>query len=128
MSLRLAGFAAVAALAWCGVVTDARADAASSDPPPSLRVTYADLDLTTDRGITELYARVRVAARQVCGRPATGTRVDARYASCVRVAVERAIAQLGVPALAELHRELAAPEAAAGAECALPTPHRRLII
>jgi UrcA family protein len=128
MSLRLSALAALAALAWTGTAADARADGVPSTPTPSIRVAYADLDLTTDRGITELYARVRVAARQVCGYPATGTRVDPRYAACVRVAVDRAIAQLGVPALAELHRELAAPLGSPGAECALPTPHRRLII
>lgn len=125
MSVRLAAFPAVAAIAWLGLAPDAAA--AAPAPTVSIRIPYADLDLTTDSGITELYARVRRAARQVCRPQTTGSRLDERYPACMRETVDRAVAQLGVTALAELHRELA-PPAAIGGECAIAPTHRRLII
>jgi UrcA family protein len=125
MSVRLAAVSAVAAIAWLGLSTEA----AAATPPPtvSIRIPYSDLDLTSDAGITELYARVRRAARQVCRTQTTGSRVDERYPACMRQTVDRAVAQLGVAALAELHHELV-PPAAIGGECAVAPTHRRLII
>jgi UrcA family protein len=95
---------------------------------PGIRIPYHDLDVTTDEGIAVLYGRVRQAARQVCG-PAgmTGSRIDQRQRACMRDAIQRAIGQLGVPALSELHRELAdvaAPENA----CHATPVQRRIVI
>lgn len=130
MSVRLATHAASAAACVAAVAafTFAPAASAAERVPPSIRVPYADLDLTSDHGITELYARVRRAARQICRTQITGSRVDERYPACMRDTVARAVSQLGVSALAELHRELAAPDVAGGMECAVAPTHRRIII
>lgn len=130
MSVRLTSHAAAAAACVAAVAAFAFSPAASAAEraQPSIRVPYADLDLTSDRGITELYARVRRAARQVCRTQITGSRVDERYPTCMRDTVARAVSQLGVAALAELHSELAAPDVRRGVECAVAPAHRRIII
>lgn len=78
---------------------------AAGDKVPALRVSYADLDLTTPEGITELYVRVREAARRVCEplRLRTGTLVSDRYDTCVREAIGATGRRLRAPALMALY-------------------------
>lgn len=130
MTVRLAAvsYTAVACLAAFGAVAYVPTAAAAELAPPSIRIPYDDLDVTSERGITELYTRVRRAARQVCLTQVTGSRVDKRYPACLRETVARAVSQLGVPALAELHRELAPLESLGADECAVAPAHRRIII
>jgi UrcA family protein len=127
MDLRRAAVLSVAVLALAGTVPAAHAGAPAK-VTTSVRIPYADLDLTTDEGMAVLYARVRRAAKAVCGAPGvTGSRLDERHDACLRAATDRAISQLGVPGLAELHREIAGAQEAA--ECPAPAAgHRRIVI
>lgn len=86
---------------------------ASADKVPELRVSYADLDLSTPEGITILYVRVRDAARRVCEpvRLRTGTRVMDRYDACVREAIGATGRRLRAPALMALYAgEMRSPQ------------------
>lgn len=125
MDVHRATAGAVVAIALFGAVSAAQAAAPDTH---TIRIPYQDLDVATDEGLALLYGRVRMAARKVCGAPAiTGTRIDTRHRACMRDAVARAIGQLGVPRLAELHSEL--ESASPPATCAAPVvAHRRIII
>lgn len=77
----------------------------AADKVPELRVSYADLDLSTPEGITLLYVRVRDAARRVCEplRLRTGTRMTDRFDACVREAIGATGRRLKAPALMALY-------------------------
>lgn len=101
-SSRRALAGAAAAVALCAF---APAALAGGDHVPTLRVSYADLDLATPEGITALYVRVREAARRVCEplRLRTGTLVTDRYDACVRDAIAATGRRLRAPALLALY-------------------------
>lgn len=108
-SIRRAVAAAAAAVLMFGAAPPALA---SGDKVPELRVSYADLDLSTPEGLTMLYVRVRDAARRVCEplRLRTGTRVTDRYDACVREAIGATGRRLRAPALMALYAgEMRAP-------------------
>lgn len=71
---------------------------------PSVRVSYRDLDLSSERGAQALLLRIESAARQVC--PSADTRdlsiVSASH-GCVREAVARAVRRVRSPTLAALY-------------------------
>jgi UrcA family protein len=97
-SLMVAG-----ALAALGVTATASA-APQSDAAPSITVRYNDLNLATQSGIDALYARISVAARQVC--PVADYRVlNSVSASdqCRAEAVAHAVQKVNNPKLAVLH-------------------------
>lgn len=89
------------------VATPAVACAAAA---PTMRVDATGLDLRTQEGVSVLYGRIRLAAREVCRshRAATGTRVPAAFARCVRDAVDGAVYSWRLPLLAALHDEFGA--------------------
>ncbi|WP_120076224.1 UrcA family protein [Aurantiacibacter odishensis] len=64
---------------------------ASAEDTQSVRVTYDDLDLSTQNGIEELERRIDRAARQICGNAErTGTHLRNREArACVAETKER---------------------------------------
>jgi UrcA family protein len=118
-----------ASLVLAIVAPEARAAPPSGGGESSVRIPYSDLDLTTDEGLARLYGRVRHAARLVCGSEVvTGSRIDERQRTCLRAAIAQAVRQLGVPGLAELHRELESGLVAPPAECQLPAAARPRII
>lgn len=92
--------------ATCAGMT--QATAANLDPGVnSVRVSYADLNLSTDAGISALYGRLQAAAKTVCG-PApriTETLQFLDWSQCRRTALTNAIEKLDHPALSELHRQ-----------------------
>jgi UrcA family protein len=67
-------------------------------------VHYADLNLESAAGIESLYARIRAAAKQVCG---TAERTDfgaqSAMRTCREAAVASAVAKIGNAALAARH-------------------------
>ena len=65
--MKLTSLALIAATA-AGLAVAASASATGIDAPASQRVSYADLDLRTNAGVDRLYARLRLAAADVCGR------------------------------------------------------------
>lgn len=70
----------------------------------SVVVRAGDLDLASPAGAAELYARIRSAARDVCGR-VDGRDLEVRRAwlRCYRPAVAGAVAQAGSEAVTALH-------------------------
>lgn len=103
------GFATVLTLsvvAWFGatVVGIAHADA----PPQTTataEVTYADLDLSTERGARALLQRIDIAAKAACGEETHSPllpRENANVRACVNDAVETAVAKLNSPMIAAL--------------------------
>ena len=64
-------------------------------------VSYSDLDLKTDSGVTALEGRITDASKQACGQleilyPAAQFPVDPANKDCVKTAVEGAMAQATV--------------------------------
>jgi len=88
-----------------GVIAAGAAGAAGTDSDaPSVIVKYSETSLETSGGVTELYRRITVAARQVC--PAASIRelvAQHQAAQCREQAIARAISQVGNPQLAALH-------------------------
>jgi UrcA family protein len=96
-----ATFVALAACLAAGGVATARA--ALPAATPSVRVDYGDLDLATQQGSHELYARINAAARQVCGpvdpRDLAGV-MSAR--ACKARAIAQAVRDVNSPNLAAM--------------------------
>lgn len=69
--------------------------AADTSDRASVRVQYADLDLTRDPGVERLYARLRQAADSVCALPGTRDLASrAHEASCRSRALDEAVARV----------------------------------
>jgi UrcA family protein len=86
------------------------AHAASADPEiPTIRVDYADLDLTADAGVRTLYRRLQVAAKQVCRsyeRREIGKTTQRR--SCYEHALSAAVTKVNLEMLSVLHKNASA--------------------
>lgn len=100
--------AIVAPLAtWC-----ASADSARIDDVPRIVVSFAGLDLTSQKGVDLLYSRIRSAAKIVCR--VNESREQHRIAqarACYRSALEDAVAKVNRPLLSEVHaRRTGGPE------------------
>lgn len=98
---RTAPFAA--ALAAVGVALLGAVEPARAGEVPQATVRYADLDLETDAGVTELYRRLQIATRRVC--PDDGSRGLHReqlLRECRADALARAIGASGSARLAAL--------------------------
>jgi UrcA family protein len=86
----------------CGAHTASAADSTAS-APPSVRVSYRDLNLASSEGSRALYGRISQAAHEVCA--AHGTRAVQALAeshSCVREAIASALARVQANQLAAL--------------------------
>jgi len=72
---------------------------------PSKAIKYTDLNLNTSTGVAALYQRIERAASEVCQLP-HGTKqlkIESEIKSCRADSVDRAIAQVNLPALSALH-------------------------
>ncbi len=80
--------------------------AAPSDNPPQRAVSYADLNLNRKAGAETLLVRIKHAAREVCA-PLMNTAVitPLSYQHCVTQAIDRAVADVNAPVLAQVHGE-----------------------
>lgn len=98
--LPILGLITVAALA-AGNASAAR----PGDTPPSVRVVFSDLDLTTTRGAQALYSRLKRASRSVCGMDymTPHEHLSASAFNCYRQALSGAVAKVNNPILAEVH-------------------------
>ena len=67
-----------------------------NNDPPTVRVSYADLNLSTQAGRAELSARINHAVDRVCGRPPLTVKYDetAYYNYCRSLARDGADQQL----------------------------------
>ncbi len=105
-SQTLAILAAVGVLAMAGsLASPASASAAQpSTAAPQVAVFYSFRDLATDRGTHALYERIVSAARAVCpGHESRDLSAFAESRDCQRMAVARAIRQVGSARLAAVY-------------------------
>ena len=72
------------------------------DAVPTQKVSYADLDLSSQQGAARLMQRLKSAADQVCGgEPTTWELARSRwFRGCRHDAIARAVQQLGSPLVA----------------------------
>lgn len=77
----------------------------STEVTTSVAVSYADLDIASAAGAKTLYARIRSAARKVCGPEPSGLDLHgmAAYDACFQGAVSRAVHRVGSDRLQALH-------------------------
>jgi UrcA family protein len=98
-SIKLITASFVAVLALLG-----SAQVLAGEPAKSIKVSYADLDLSTQAGAATLYSRIRGAARQVCGDEGTSYTDHAIWKGCFKRAVGDAVATVNNPRLTALHQ------------------------
>jgi UrcA family protein len=78
--------------------------AAVGHEPPSVRVSFKDLNLTTPAGAAALYQRIRNAARSVCGSVDIALPEEkAAWDRCVDEAIGSAVAKVGSAKLTEYY-------------------------
>jgi UrcA family protein len=79
----------------------------ASDKSAGVQVSFGDLDLTTDRGIQTLYARIHRAADRYCSDRlhVTGSRLVHGYGECVSDAIDNTVRAVNKPALSALHAD-----------------------
>jgi UrcA family protein len=102
---RAAAFLLCGAIALCTLQVAARA---ADEGLPSRKVSYADLDISQPAGAKALYGRIVRAARAVCQYSPTdpvGSTVEA--ARCVDHAIDKAVKDVGSPALSALRPQSA---------------------
>jgi UrcA family protein len=96
--------AASAGVILIGAVATAAYAAAPGDAAPSVRVSYHDLNLATDRGTAELYGRIVSAAHKVCQVSDIRNLAEVAAASaCREQAIARAVRDVGNPRLAAVY-------------------------
>jgi UrcA family protein len=75
----------------------------------SVTISYADLNLSSPDGARVLYKRIKQAARTACGPEPRGIvlefypRAQWQHKSCIRKAVENAVASLDNPMVTAVH-------------------------
>jgi UrcA family protein len=70
----------------------------------SVRVAYADLDLSRDAGVEHLYSRLRQAATTACGSAdLRDLRGSAAQRKCVTQALDQAVAKINSSRLSSRH-------------------------
>jgi UrcA family protein len=101
LTSRLASVAGFIGAAMLAAASAAPAFAANSHDQVTIRVSVADLNMTREAGAKEALARIRHAAREVCG----DSRVSGPVAEqmelrlCVADSVKRAVASANLPTL-----------------------------
>lgn len=78
---------------------------------PSITVRYGDLDISKPQGLHVLYARIKHAAKTVCGFDGIPRELAREHRSftCYRTALEDAVKQINQPTLTALHRAQTKP-------------------
>lgn len=101
-TVRAAAILLCSAITLCTLQISARA----ADAPPSRKVSYADLDVSTPAGAKVLYGRIQSAAKQVCqynGFQTLGTLQMVNR--CIDSAIDKAVKDVGSPALSALRKD-----------------------
>jgi UrcA family protein len=80
--------------------------AADGGSPPSIHVSYGDLNLDSDAGAKVLYARIRGAANEVCN-PLYGADLARRtkFDGCVSAAITSSVAAVNNARVTAMHNE-----------------------
>jgi UrcA family protein len=94
----------IATAAVLGALANAPAAVAEPQARNSVRVLYADLDLSREAGAQVLLERIKAASLRVCGpRPSPKElRITISYKTCYRDAVSQAVASIESPLLSAL--------------------------
>ena len=103
-SERVSAAAAAVALTFLTLLSvDVRAEAKVA--PSSVRVTYSELAFDTADGAAAVYAKLRQAARKVCGltHGAASLNEYLKQRECFDAAVANAVRQIDRPKLTALH-------------------------
>ena len=98
----LTGALALSAAVALGAPSNASSPAMAGDEQRNvITLKYAEADLQTARGAKALALRLRVAAADVCGGELPLVRTGDQFARCREAAIDRAIAPLNAPLLAQ---------------------------
>ena len=94
----------IATAAILGALATAPAAVAEPVVRSSVRVSYADLDLSREAGARALLERIEAASQRVCGpRPSPrNLRINIHFRACYRDAVSQAVAEVESPLLSAL--------------------------
>jgi UrcA family protein len=99
--------ALTAALSWPAVSAYAdRIEGVTVSSAPTIKVSYAELDINKPRGLEVLYSRIQRAAKIVCGNDHMLQELarGRHAAACYKTAVDDAVRQINRPTLTALHR------------------------
>jgi UrcA family protein len=102
MSVRPISTALTAVLAL-GIAAGGHTASAEDTATASVKVKYADLDLTSEAGARALLQRLHRAAKTVCGDRGDDPFERYLWAPCVADATNRAVATLGNPLVTALN-------------------------
>lgn len=89
--------AAMAFIAFAG------ASHADETDPPKMRVSYADLNLSTPAGAQTLYRRLRIASKAVCSSFDENFRLRIEWNHCFDQAMRNAVLTVNSPLLSEIY-------------------------
>ncbi|MDB5483490.1 MAG: hypothetical protein JWO83_4543 [Caulobacteraceae bacterium] len=98
----LAGALTLSAALALGAPANADSPAVASDEQRNvIKLKYVEADLQTLQGAKALALRLRVAAADVCGGELPLVRTGDQFVRCREAAIDRAIATLNAPLLAQ---------------------------
>lgn len=110
MSIRATTTTVLAALAAFGLAQSAAAQTRHADPDAvAVKVSYADLNLSSPAGAKTLLHRVREAAKEICGEPDRDLTSVALNQACVKSMTDRAVVEINNPVVTALANGQSAP-------------------
>jgi UrcA family protein len=93
--------AALSTLSLIGTTQVVASDLISA--PVSIKVSYADLNLSSTAGANALYGRIKSAAKQACGYEGSSLTDIRLWRRCVHEAVDDAVGRVNSPLLTQVH-------------------------
>ncbi|MGI8839301.1 MAG: UrcA family protein [Caulobacteraceae bacterium] len=104
----LTGFSAVLAL---GLAAAGQSASAQTADTVSIKVSYADLNLSTEAGAKVMLQRIRNAAKTICDPSPDSTDLlqDHLYRSCVNTITDHSVARFNNPIVTALNSGKSAP-------------------
>lgn len=105
---------ALSATLALGMAACGQSAAAQTPDTVSVKVSYADLNLSTEAGAKAMLQRIRTAAKKICGAEMDDPIERLyEYKPCVNGTTDRAVAQFGNPIVTALNSGKRAPAAMA---------------
>jgi UrcA family protein len=93
--------AALSTLSLIGTTQVVASDLISA--PVSIKVSYADLNLSSTAGASALYGRIKSAAKRACGYEGSSLTDIRLWKRCVHEAVDDAVGRVNSPLLTQVH-------------------------
>ena len=94
--------AVLAALSVLAVGSAASAQGAGGESV-SVKVKFADLNVSSEAGAKALLRRIRSAAREACGLPDVSLAGSAHWVDCINDATDQAVDKLDVPMVSAMN-------------------------